>query len=245
MRPTSWSRITAAGTAPGSRRELLSSAAPRVRRRRRPSRRSPTTGSSPTATRAPWWLPMGRSIGSAYRASTPPACSAVCSTAGPAPSASGPSGSTCRRRASMSPGTNTLATTWHTRTGWVLVRDALTIGPRHGDDTVTPHTRPPPDEDADHLLVRTALCLEGRVEMELTCEPSFDYGRHPGHVVFGRGRPSCRRRRRRRPDHQVAVRHEPRDRGQLGAGPAHPARGRPGVLLALLGRGPRVAERPR
>jgi len=74
------------------------------------------------------------------------------------------------------PGTNTLATTWHTPTGWVLVRDALTIGPRQGEDTVTPHTRPPPDEDADHLLVRTVLCLEGRVEMELTCEPSFDYG---------------------------------------------------------------------
>ena len=42
---------------------------------------------------------------------------------------------------------------------------------------MTPHTRPPPDEDADHLLVRTAVCLEGRVEMELTCEPAFDYGR--------------------------------------------------------------------
>jgi alpha,alpha-trehalase len=75
------------------------------------------------------------------------------------------------------PGTNTLATTWHTPTGWVLVRDSLTMGPRQGEDTVTPHTRPPPDEDADHLLVRTALCLEGRVEMELTCEPAFDYGR--------------------------------------------------------------------
>ena len=74
------------------------------------------------------------------------------------------------------PGTNTLATTWHTPTGWVIVRDALTMGPRRGEDTVTPHTRPPADEDADHLLVRTALCLDGHVEMELVCEPSFDYG---------------------------------------------------------------------
>jgi GH15 family glucan-1,4-alpha-glucosidase len=74
------------------------------------------------------------------------------------------------------PGTNILATTWNTPTGWVIVRDALTMGPRRGEDTVTPHTRPPADEDAEHLLVRTALCLEGSVEIELACEPAFDYG---------------------------------------------------------------------
>jgi alpha,alpha-trehalase len=77
------------------------------------------------------------------------------------------------------PGTNTLLTTWNTPSGWVIVRDALTLGPRRGVDTVTPHTRPPTDEDAEHLLVRVALCLEGEVEVELTCEPVFDYGRVP------------------------------------------------------------------
>jgi alpha,alpha-trehalase len=77
------------------------------------------------------------------------------------------------------PGTNTLATTWHTQTGWVLVRDALTMGPTRGEDRITPHTRPPADEDGEHLLVRTAVCLEGEVEMELICEPDFDYGRVP------------------------------------------------------------------
>jgi GH15 family glucan-1,4-alpha-glucosidase len=77
------------------------------------------------------------------------------------------------------PGTNTLITTWKTPTGWVEVRDALTIGPRRGVDTVTPHTRPPADDDGEHLLLRTAVCLEGRVEMELVCEPAFDYGRTP------------------------------------------------------------------
>ena len=61
--------------------------------------------------------------------------------------------------------------------GWVEVRDALTLGPRRGPDTVTPHTRPPADSDADHLLVRVATCLSGAVEMELVCEPVFDYGR--------------------------------------------------------------------
>src|SRR3954469_19849451 len=77
------------------------------------------------------------------------------------------------------PGTNTLVTTWKTPTGWVEVRDALTLGPRRGVDTVTPHTRPPADEDSEHLLVRTAVCLEGSVEFELVCEPVFDYGRVP------------------------------------------------------------------
>jgi alpha,alpha-trehalase len=77
------------------------------------------------------------------------------------------------------PGTNTLLTTWNTPNGWIMVRDCLTIGPRRGEDEVTPHTRPPTDEDGDHLLVRTVLCLEGRVEVELICDPVFDYGRTP------------------------------------------------------------------
>jgi alpha,alpha-trehalase len=75
------------------------------------------------------------------------------------------------------PGTNTLITTWKTSSGWATVHDALTMGPRRGEDTITPHTRPPTDEDADHVLVRTVKCIEGSVEVELMCEPGFDYGR--------------------------------------------------------------------
>jgi alpha,alpha-trehalase len=77
------------------------------------------------------------------------------------------------------PGTNVLVTTWHTPHGWVVVRDALTMGPRRGEDEVTRHTRPPADDDADHLLVRTVICIDGRVEVELVCEPVFDYGSIP------------------------------------------------------------------
>jgi alpha,alpha-trehalase len=77
------------------------------------------------------------------------------------------------------PGTNVLTTTWKTPRGWLLVRDALTMGPREGEDQITPHTRPPADDDADHLLVRTVRCLDGTVEIELVCEPAFDYGRTP------------------------------------------------------------------
>jgi GH15 family glucan-1,4-alpha-glucosidase len=77
------------------------------------------------------------------------------------------------------PGTNVMTTTWHTPGGWLLVQDALTMGPRHGADAVTPHTRPPADDDAEHVLVRTVECLDGAVEIELVCEPAFDYGREP------------------------------------------------------------------
>jgi GH15 family glucan-1,4-alpha-glucosidase len=77
------------------------------------------------------------------------------------------------------PGTNVVVTTWKAPTGWAVVRDALTIGRREHEDTVTPHTRPPVDEDAAHALVRTVECLEGRVDIELLCEPVFDYGRAP------------------------------------------------------------------
>jgi GH15 family glucan-1,4-alpha-glucosidase len=73
-------------------------------------------------------------------------------------------------------GTNVLVTTWKTPSGWVIVRDALTIGATTGPDTVTPHTRPPSDDDAEHLFVRTAECIDGHVEVELVCEPVFDYG---------------------------------------------------------------------
>jgi alpha,alpha-trehalase len=78
------------------------------------------------------------------------------------------------------PGTNVLETTWHTPSGWLVVRDALTMGPRRGEDTITPHTRPPADDDGEHLLVRTVRCIGGDAEVELVCEPVFDYGRVPG-----------------------------------------------------------------
>jgi GH15 family glucan-1,4-alpha-glucosidase len=76
-------------------------------------------------------------------------------------------------------GTNVLVTTWKTPGGWIVVRDALTMGPRGHEDEVTPHTRPPADDDGDHMLVRTIECPEGSVEVELVCEPVFDYGRAP------------------------------------------------------------------
>jgi alpha,alpha-trehalase len=85
------------------------------------------------------------------------------------------------------PGTNVLETTWKTPSGWIVVRDALTMGPRDHEDRITPHTRPPADDDAEHMLVRTVECLEGRVEVELVCEPAFDYGRVPAEWAIVEG----------------------------------------------------------
>jgi GH15 family glucan-1,4-alpha-glucosidase len=77
------------------------------------------------------------------------------------------------------PGTNVLETTWMTPTGWVVIRDALTIGDWHTTLPTGFHTRPPTDHDADHLLVRTVECVQGEVPIELICAPRFDYGRVP------------------------------------------------------------------
>ena len=177
-------RCTAAGAVPGCRREhgeerrgaRTARAPPRLPR----SHRSPTTPFSRTATPARWWRRTARSTGSAFRASTHPASSGSCSTARRASFRLGPFGINVPTARIYEPGTNIVITTWKTPTGWAMVRDALTMGPRAGEDKVTPHTRPPADDDGDHMLVRTMLCLDGSVEMELICEPDFDYGRVPG-----------------------------------------------------------------
>ena len=79
------------------------------------------------------------------------------------------------------PGTMILETTWMTPSGWLVVRDALTIGPWHDEHSdEASHTRPPTDFDADRMLVRTVECLQGAVQIEAVCEPLFEYGLTPG-----------------------------------------------------------------
>ena len=133
------------------------------------------------------------------------------------------------------PGTNTLVTSWKTPTGWVVVRDALTMGPRRGEDTVTPHTRPPSDKDADHALVRTAECIDGNVEIDLVCEPGFDYGRLPGEWTLS----PDRHRADAKGGEQAAPapdRHALGHRGRPGSGPPRPARRRDRLLRVGLER---------
>ena len=76
------------------------------------------------------------------------------------------------------PGTNILETTWHTSTGWLVVRDALIVGPWSDDRRIRTYRRPPPDNVSEHVLVRELRCVNGRVDVQMSCEPVFDYGRN-------------------------------------------------------------------
>jgi len=76
------------------------------------------------------------------------------------------------------PGSLMIETTWQTRTGWLIVRDALTMGPWHNvDQRSRTHRRSPTDFDAEHCLVRSVRCVSGAVDLLMSCEPVFDYGR--------------------------------------------------------------------
>jgi GH15 family glucan-1,4-alpha-glucosidase len=77
------------------------------------------------------------------------------------------------------PGTNIVETTWMTQSGWVVVRDALAIGPWEDSSDPAAHTRPPTDHDAERVLVRTVRCIQGSVQVEMVCEPMLDYARTP------------------------------------------------------------------
>jgi GH15 family glucan-1,4-alpha-glucosidase len=77
------------------------------------------------------------------------------------------------------PGTNIIETTWMSAQGWLRVVEALTIGPWHDNKEGSSHTRPPTDNDADHLLVRIVECIQGQVQVEIVCEPMLDYGATP------------------------------------------------------------------
>ena len=94
----------------------------------------------------------------------------------------GPSGMGVPAGRRYEPGTNVLETTWQTATGWAVVRDALIVGAWREREagSATAHTRPPADQDAYHVLVRTIECFHGSIQVELLCEPMFDYGRTPG-----------------------------------------------------------------
>ena len=116
------------------------------------------------------------------------------------------------------------------------------MGPRRGEDTITPHTRPPADDDADHLLVRTVECLEGSVEIELVCEPVFDYGRTPAEWSLVGDDRHAADATGARPDDPAADRHGARHRGQPRARAPRPAA--PASSCTARCRGPRAWPAP-
>ena len=83
------------------------------------------------------------------------------------------------------PGTVVVETTWQTATGWMIVRDALTIGPWHSTARRQTYQRPPGDYEAEQCLLRTIRCVNGKIELAMNCEPVFDYGRTETHWEYG------------------------------------------------------------
>jgi GH15 family glucan-1,4-alpha-glucosidase len=72
------------------------------------------------------------------------------------------------------PGTLVIETTWVTPTGWVVVRDALTIAEWAEQDGTG--GRPETEHESDRSLLRFMTCIDGEVEMEMECLPRFAYG---------------------------------------------------------------------
>ncbi|TCN56920.1 GH15 family glucan-1,4-alpha-glucosidase [Rhodococcus sp. SMB37] len=76
------------------------------------------------------------------------------------------------------PGGIVLETTWQTETGWITVRDALVMGPWYDlHQRSATQRRTPSDWEAEHILLRTVRCVNGTVELNMSCEPAFDYHR--------------------------------------------------------------------
>ena len=78
------------------------------------------------------------------------------------------------------PGSLALETTWSTTTGWLVVTDALVMGPWEGQERIEDYRRPPADYTARCMLVRTAHCTAGQIEVSLDCMPLFNYGQTSG-----------------------------------------------------------------
>ena len=94
------------------------------------------------------------------------------------------------------PGTLIIETTWVTDTGWLVVRDALTIG--EWEQQAGPGTRPATEHESDCSLLRlTHLHRRPGRDLEMECLPRFGYGAVPAR--WSGGELGEARGRRRRP----------------------------------------------
>ncbi len=74
-------------------------------------------------------------------------------------------------------GSMVVETAWMTRSGFLVVQDALLLGPWRADRRSPEQRRPPGDTRPDRVLLRTLECVHGSVAVTVDCEPMFDYGR--------------------------------------------------------------------
>ncbi len=164
----------------------------------------------------------------------------ACSTARPASSASRRSGSTSPiERGDYEHGTNIAGDD-------VADPDRLARGARRADDgparpedTITPHTRPPTDDDAEHLLVRTVELPRGQSTSSWSASPPSTTAASPADLD-PRGRRPPRRRRDRARARPFRLRSDmalPASRATASARRHRLERGRHRLLHAV--RGPR------
>jgi GH15 family glucan-1,4-alpha-glucosidase len=78
------------------------------------------------------------------------------------------------------PGTLVAETTWHTPTGWLLVKDLLVMTRSSQQARRPAYRRAPGETVAAGSLLRVATCIDGQVELTIDCIPNFDYGRRGG-----------------------------------------------------------------
>ena len=96
----------------------------------------------------------------------------------------GPSNTMVPHQRRYLPGTMVVETTWHTPTGWLVVEDLMVIR-KTDDDTRRPgYRRAPTDSAAAGVLLRTARCVSGEVEIVTNCVPLFDYGTTTGQWAY-------------------------------------------------------------
>ena len=113
-------------------------------------------------------------------------------------------------------GSMVLETAWMTRSGLLVVRDALTISPWADEQRAPSQRRPPGDGRAEHLLLRTMKCVQGHVT--LSCRLRADVRLWPtcGPLELRGSRLSHREsdRSRRRDDATPGQQPSPRIRGR-------------------------------
>ncbi|MGO9189066.1 MAG: trehalase-like domain-containing protein [Streptosporangiaceae bacterium] len=89
------------------------------------------------------------------------------------------------------PGTMVLETTWHTPTGWLVVHDLLVMGRTDGGHRRADYRRALTDFGATGVLLRTATCIGGQVEVLVDCSRCSATGLPAGPGATG-ARGTCR-----------------------------------------------------